>query len=140
MCQSGGTDAQCDAPATYAYYYMPAVDQSQVNSLTGPTDLSEAFQSYDPTNPPLAATIATTTTDNGTTIPYIIRVETGYLDRDRYSIAMLWQPGKRWSPWAPQPQWDHKLVVRMARAAAPTTPPAPRQAPSTAPRFPAAWG
>jgi hypothetical protein len=24
---------------------------------------------------------------------------------------MLWQPGKPWAPWAPQPQWDHKLVI-----------------------------
>lgn len=85
--------------------------QSQVNSLTGPTDLSDAFQSYDPSDPPPAAAIATTTSDNGTTVPYIVRVETGYLDRDQYSMAMLWQPGKPWAPWAPQPQWDHKLVI-----------------------------
>jgi hypothetical protein len=111
VCQAGATDAQCDAPTTYAYYYMPAIDQSQVNSLTGPTDLSDAFQSYNPSSPPPAAVIATTTTDNGTTVPYIVRVETGYLDRDQYSIAMLWQPGKPWAPWAPQPQWDHKLVI-----------------------------
>ncbi len=111
VCQAGATDAQCDAVATYAYNYMPAVDQSQVNSVTGPTDLSEAFQSYNPSSPPPAQAIATTTTDSGTTVPYIIRVETGYLDRDQYSIGMLWQPGKPWAPWAPQPQWDHKLVI-----------------------------
>jgi Tannase-like family of unknown function (DUF6351) len=111
VCQAGATDAQCDAPTTYAYYYMPAIDQSQVNSLTGATDLSDAFQSYTPSSPPPAAAIATTTTDNGTTVPYIVRVETGYLDRDQYSIGMLWQPGKPWAPWAPQPQWDHKLVI-----------------------------
>jgi hypothetical protein len=111
VCQAGATDGQCDAPTTYAYYYMPAIDQSQINSITGPTDLSEAFQSYNPSSPPPAAAIATTTTDNGTTVPYIVRVETGYLDRDQYSIAMLWQPGKPWAPWAAQPQWDHKLVI-----------------------------
>jgi Tannase-like family of unknown function (DUF6351) len=111
VCQSGATDAQCDEPATYAYYYMPAVDQSQLDSTTGPMDLSELFQSYDPSDPPPSEAIATTTTDNGTTVPYIIRVETGYLDRDQYSIAMLWQPGQPWAPWAPQPQWDHKLVI-----------------------------
>ena len=111
VCQSGATDAQCDAPTTYAYYYMPAVDQSQLQSTTGPMDLSDLFQSYDPSNPPPSAAIATTTTDNGTTVPYIARVETGYLDRDQYSIAMLWQPGQPWAPWSPQPQWDHKLVI-----------------------------
>jgi len=111
VCQSGATDAQCNAPTTYAYYYMPAVDQATLNSVTGPTDQSDLFQSYDPSSPPPSAAIATTTTDNGTTVPYIVRVETGYLDRDQYSIAMLWQPGQSWAPRAPQPQWDHKLVI-----------------------------
>ncbi|HKO29247.1 MAG TPA: DUF6351 family protein [Solirubrobacteraceae bacterium] len=111
VCQSGATDAQCDAPSTYAYYYMPALDQQQLDAVTGPMDLSDLLQSYDPSNPPPAQAIATTTTDNGTTVPYIVRVETGYLDRDQYSIAMLWQPGQSWAPWAPQPQWDHKLVI-----------------------------
>jgi hypothetical protein len=110
-CQSGATDAQCDAPTTYTYYYMPAIDQSQLDSVTGSMDLSDLFRSYDPSSTPPSAAIATTTTDNGTTVPYIVRVETGYLDRDQYSIAMLWQPGQPWAPWAPQPQWDHKLVV-----------------------------
>ena len=82
---------------TYAYYYKDAV--------TG------QFGSYDPSNPPPPAELATTTTDNGTTVPYIVRVETGYLDRDQYSDAMLWQPDTPWAPWAPQPQWDHKLVI-----------------------------
>ncbi len=111
VCQTGAADAQCDAPSSYAYYYMPAVDQSQLGAVTGPADLSNLFQSYDPSNPPPSAAIATTTTDNGDTVPYIVRVETGYLDRDQYSIAVLWQPGQSWSPWAPQPQWDHKLVI-----------------------------
>ena len=111
VCQAGATDAQCDAPTTYAYDYMPAVDQSALQAVTGRADLSNLLQSYDPSNPPPSQAIATTTTDNGTTVPYIVRVETGYLDRDEYSIAMLWQPGQPWAPWAPQPQWDHKLVI-----------------------------
>jgi hypothetical protein len=108
VCQAGATDAQCDAPSAYSYYYMPAADQTQI---TASSDLSNLFQSYNPSSPPPAQAIATTTTDNGTTVPYIVRVETGYLDRDQYSIAMLWQPGQPWAPWAPQPQWDHKLVI-----------------------------
>jgi hypothetical protein len=110
VCQSGARDAQCNQPPTYAYYYMPAA-ATTAGQATGPSDRSSLFQSYDPSNPPPAEAIAATTTDNGHTVPYIVRVETGYLDRDQYSIAMLWQPGKPWSPWAPQPQWDRKLVV-----------------------------
>ena len=97
VCQPGASDAQCDQPPTVSYDYMP-VGGGQ-------------FQPYDPSNPPPPELIATTTTDNGTTVPYIVRVETGYLDRDQYSYAMLWQPGRPWAPWAPQPQWDHKLVI-----------------------------
>jgi len=90
------TDAQCDAPTTYEYEYKSAV--------TG------QFESYDPSNPP-ASGVATTTTDNGNTVPYIVRIETGYQDRDQYQIAVLWQPGMSWAPWAPQPQFDHKLLI-----------------------------
>src|SRR5205823_2979442 len=69
------------------------------------------FQSYDPSSPPPSGLIAATTTDQGVTVPYIIREETGYEDRDQYAIATLFDPGKSWQPWAPQQQWNHKLVI-----------------------------
>jgi hypothetical protein len=89
------TDSQCNAPSTFTYEYK--------SSLTG------ALEPYEPSNPP--PDIATTTTDNGQTVPFIIRIETGYLDRDQYQIAVLFQPGKSWEPWAPQPQFNHKLLI-----------------------------
>jgi Tannase-like family of unknown function (DUF6351) len=91
----GATDSQCDAPTTYAYEYK--------SSLTG------ALQTYDPSNP--SSDIENTTTDNGQTVPFIIRIETGYQDRDQYQIAVLFQPGKPWEAWAPQPQFNHKLLI-----------------------------
>jgi hypothetical protein len=96
VCQNAdAVDAQCDAPTTYAYEYK--------SSLTG------NFEPYEPASPP--SDVATTTTDNGQTVPFIIRIETGYQDRDQYQIAVLFQPGKPWEPWAPQPQFDHKLLI-----------------------------
>jgi hypothetical protein len=96
VCQNAGAvDAQCDAPTTYTYEYK--------SSVTG------QFASYDPSKPP--SDVASTTTDNGQTVPYIVRVETGYQDRDQYQIAVLYQPGKSWEAWAPQPQFDHKLLI-----------------------------
>jgi Tannase-like family of unknown function (DUF6351) len=92
----GHTDAQCNAPTTYEYKYMSSI--------------TDQFEAYDPSNPPIAG-VATTTTDNGATIPYIIRVETGYEDRDQYKIAVLFQPGMSWEPWTPQPQFNHKLLI-----------------------------
>src|SRR5258705_6179 len=55
--------------------------------------------------------VATTTTPEGKTVPYIVRVETGYQDRDQYQIAALFDPSQPWAPWAPQPGWNHKLLI-----------------------------
>jgi hypothetical protein len=94
-CGNGSKDKQCSQPPTYAYFYK---------SVAGST-----LQSYNPDSPP--ADVATTTTQTGATVPFIVRQETGYSDRDQYAIAVLWQPGKAWHPWAPQPQFNHKLVL-----------------------------
>jgi hypothetical protein len=97
LCENGSKDPQCIAPATYAYQYKSA--------LTG------QFAAYDPSNPPPAASIATATTQTGTTVPFIVRTETGYEDRDQYQITVLFQPGKSWTAWTPQPQFAHKLLI-----------------------------
>ena len=97
FCSSGATDAQCDHPTQYAFYYRS----------TNP--LVSGFQPYDPSKP--AADVASTTTDQGKTVPYIVRVETGWQDRDQYQIAVLFDPTKPWTPWAPQPGWNHKLLI-----------------------------
>jgi uncharacterized tannase-like protein DUF6351 len=95
ICQNGSADPQCNAPTTYSYQYK--------SSLTG------QLETYDPANPP--SDVATTTTDQGVTVPFIVRTETGYEDRDQYQITTLYQPGKPWQPWAPQEQWNHKLLI-----------------------------
>jgi hypothetical protein len=97
VCESGATDNQCDKPTSYSYLYMS----------TDPA--TSGFQSYDPSNPP--TDVATTTTDQGVKVPFIVRVETGYMDRDQYQITVLYQPGKPWSTFVPQSQWDHKLLI-----------------------------
>ncbi|MDQ6835436.1 MAG: DUF6351 family protein, partial [Actinomycetota bacterium] len=89
---------QCDQRATYAYYYVPAGG-------------SGGFSPYDPSHPPPSSSIATTRTTDGVTVPFIIRQETGYIDRDQYAIATLYQPGKAWQPWAPQGQYNGRLVI-----------------------------
>jgi len=97
-CPAGAQDSQCDRPPSYAYYYVPVAS-------------SAGFQSYDPSNPPPASAIASTTTTDGVTVPFIVRQETGYIDRDQYVVAALFQPGKPWQPWAPQPQSNGRLVI-----------------------------
>src|SRR4051812_13340954 len=96
-CQSTAVDSQCNQPPTYRYVYKS----------TDPT--KSGFQPYDPANPP--SDVAQTTTDQGVTLPFIVRIETGYMDRDQYQVAALFQPGKPWSTFTPQQQFNHKLLI-----------------------------
>ena len=96
-CQESAVDAQCNEPATHGFFYRS----------TDPT--KPDLQPYDPQDPP--SDVATTTTDEGVTLPFVVRREYGYQDRDRYTILQLWQPGQPWRAWAPQEQWNHKLLL-----------------------------
>jgi hypothetical protein len=89
-------DAQCNAPPIFEFFYQSIA--------------SGGFDSYDPNNPPPAVDIATTTTDQGHTVPYIVRVETGAINRGVYVIAVLFDPAQPWEPWAPQQAWNGKLL------------------------------
>jgi len=97
QCQDTAADAQCNEPATYSFLYKS----------TDPT--KPGLQPYDPDNPP--SDVATTTTDQGVTVPFIVRQEKGFQDRDRYTILTLFRPGKKWAPWKAQKQWNHKVLV-----------------------------
>jgi hypothetical protein len=89
-------DADCNAAPQFAFFYKNAT--------------TNAFTAYDPANPPPAAQIAMTTTDKGITVPYIVRVQTGALNRSIYKITVLFDPTQPWLPWAPQPQWNGKVL------------------------------
>jgi hypothetical protein len=96
-CEPGAIDAKCDQPPKIIYLYE-STDPSKPGLIP-----------YDIGDPP--TDVATTTTDAGVKVPFIVREETGYEDRDAYRIEVLWQPDKPWTPWAPQPQWDHKVLI-----------------------------
>jgi hypothetical protein len=91
-------DAQCNAPTQYRYMYRSAT--------------SNNFQNYNPASPPPAASIALATTDHGVTVPYIVRIERGTMNRGIHEIAVLFDPAQGWSAWAAQPQWNRKLVLQ----------------------------
>lgn len=94
-CSAGARDAKCNRPPAYAYVYKSTAGGS--------------LRSYDPKNPP--SDVATTTTDQGRTVPFIVRQETGVSVRDEYRIAVLYDPAKPWDPTAAQPGYNHKLVL-----------------------------
>lgn len=97
VCQSTAVDEQCNQDPEFEFWYR------STNPLT------PGWQPYDPDDPP--SDVAVTTTDEDVEVPFVVRVETGYQNRDQYKIATLFQPGEDWEPWAPQRQWNHKVLM-----------------------------
>lgn len=96
-CRNNPDDAQCNKPIEYYFEY-----KSTNPDQTG-------LQPYDPANPP--EDVATTTTDTGETIPFVVKVEKGYQARDEYRILTLHKPDEAWTPQQPQSQWNGRLMV-----------------------------
>ena len=106
-------DAQCNQPAEYRFQYVPANKLESLLTGFDPENpgLPEAFQPYDPANPPADDSIARITTDEGVELPFIVRMEEGVQNRDRYLIMALYQPDQPWTALAPQSQWNGKLLI-----------------------------
>jgi hypothetical protein len=96
-CLPDALDAQCNRPTTFTYHYRS----------TDPT--KSGFQPYDPANPP--SDVASTTTDEGKTVRYVVRVEGGTLNRGTYGIAVLATPEEKWDRWTGPAAWNHKVLV-----------------------------
>lgn len=100
----------CLVPTHYAYYYIPASSGGVGNHPSvGAPPTSDQFLPYNPQKPPSPGAVAHTTTDEGVMVPFIVRVETGVIDRDTYKIAVLATPGQSFTPWSPPAAWDHKV-------------------------------
>ena len=112
-CQDGAQDAQCNEPPEFELLYLPKGAPQQGGAVPGTNsnDAGGPFQPYDPEDPPAADEIETTTTTDGVTVPFIVRLETGYLDRDQYAIATLFDPAAPWTPTEPQPQFNRRMVI-----------------------------
>ena len=88
------TDAACSAPTQISYRYRTTAG---------------AFQPLaDPTVRP--ADLAQTTTIDGRTVDYIVRLERGTIDRAIYEIAALHDPSSLPSPFTAEPGWNERLV------------------------------
>jgi len=89
------TDAQCNAPTRFYYMYKSTGGQFRAYTSEGPAP----------------SDMATITTAAGASIPYIVRIERGTMNRGLHEIAIVFDPTKPWQPWAAQPQWNHKLLM-----------------------------
>jgi hypothetical protein len=105
-------DAQCNIATEFKLFYHTTTAGCST-ALPDPSPpaaqpTNNCFKPYTVgvTPPDLAAT----TTSDGLTVPYIVRVERGTLNRGIYDIVVLFDPTKAWNPVAPQPQWNGKVV------------------------------
>lgn len=110
---AAAVDAQCNQPAEYSFKYVPADKLETLLTSFDPENpgLPDSVLPYDPANPPADDQIARITTDQGVEVPFIIRLEEGVQNRDRYLIMTLFQPDQPWDTFNPQPQWNHKLLI-----------------------------
>jgi uncharacterized tannase-like protein DUF6351 len=112
--KTSAVDTQCNIATEYYLFYRttnsPCSSTLPDPSPFAPTPANNCFQRYIPgTTPP---DLAMTTTTHGMTVPYIVRVERGTINRGIYDIAVLFDPTSAtpWTALAPQPQWNGKVV------------------------------
>jgi hypothetical protein len=95
-------DLDCSAPTRHDWFYV--------------TRSGEPKPLPAPPAPPWPSDMATTTTSEGKTVPFIVRVESGTLNRSIYRIAVLQEPGK--DPAAPPTSWNQRLILRFGESTA----------------------
>ncbi len=105
-------DAQCNIATEYKLFYRTTTAGCS-NALPDPSPpapppTNNCFKPYTVGSTP--PDLATTTTTTGLTVPYIVRVERGTLNRGIYDIAVLFDPARPWTALAPQPQWNGRVV------------------------------
>jgi len=119
-------DAQCNIATEFKLFYRTKTPLTAASGDGGCSfvlpDPTPTIANPNPTTPANsclqpyvagtpAANIATTTTTTGKTVPYIVRVERGTINRGIYDIAVLFDPtAAAWTPTAPQPQWNRKVL------------------------------
>jgi len=117
---AAATDAQCSAAAETRLWYRtltpPSVRTGDggcafvVPDLTAATPANSCFQPYVRGTTSASAVATATPLGAAATVPYIVRVERGVVNRGIYDIAVLFDPERPWSWDQPQPQWTRKVV------------------------------
>jgi hypothetical protein len=92
-------DADCSATTKIEYFYR---------STSTPEGSFKPIADPAGPHPP---DLAQTTTSTGQSVPYIVRVESGTINRAIYHIAMLDdQAGGTTSAWKPGPAWNKRII------------------------------
>lgn len=99
---SAAIDAQCNAPATYSYFYRSTDTGCTMEAVAA----RPCFRPYVPGKRP--PDIAEVETPSGKRVDYIVRVERGAMNRGLYDLAVLYDPASK-NP-AALGNWNHKIV------------------------------
>ncbi|HYL73777.1 MAG TPA: DUF6351 family protein [Bryobacteraceae bacterium] len=92
-------DADCSAATKIEYFYHPTETPDGT------------FKPLPDPHGPRPANLVHTTTSEGKTVPYIVRVESGTINRAIYRIAILDDPSRpATSPWTPSAGWNHRII------------------------------
>lgn len=86
-------EPDCWAPTNIQYLYKSSVDGQLKPYRAG-----------------AASEVAKTTTSSGATVDYVVRLETGVINRAIYQIAVLAAPGEALSPTARPKGWNGRLI------------------------------
>ncbi len=90
-------DEHCSIETRVDYFYLSSADGE--------------FKPFAPGGGTMPADVASATTFDGASVPFIVRVEAGTVNRAIYEIAMLHDPsGPAPDPWTRSPGWNGKLV------------------------------
>jgi Tannase-like family of unknown function (DUF6351) len=95
-------DGDCSVATRVDYVYVSTTRNADGTALFKPL----------PTTSGYPGDLATTVTSEGRIVPYIVRVETGTIDRGIYQTAILHDPMKEGTPtpFSPPAAWNHRLV------------------------------
>ncbi len=107
-------DANCSAKTVVQYVYRsstPPIAPAADAAGRGRGAAAPAFKPL-PSTTSLPPDVAKTTTVDGVTVNFIVRVETGTMDRGIYQSAILFDPTTDAppTPFSPPKGWNHRLI------------------------------
>ncbi len=106
------SDANCSVQTRSTYYYRSTDTVEPQRRGAGRSRIPPVFKPLDP-SVPRPSDIARTTTTQGHEQDFIVRVESGTINRAIYEIAFLHDPADALpDPWSATPGWNGRLVYR----------------------------
>jgi hypothetical protein len=103
-------DADCSVKTRVEYFYKSTDPAAATEAGASPAQTPRGFKVFD-TSAPRPTDLAQTTTSDGRTVDFIVRRETGAINRAIYRITFLHEAGEPLpDPWKARAAWNGRLV------------------------------